>query len=79
VATSSWHKTGRAFDYDQTSPHLVLVSEPSQGKQYFRTYLVCKDQTGKQGVKKTLRGDGKFETLDPGSGEHLRVPDWVTE
>jgi TolB protein len=55
VADHSWHKTGRAFDYDQTSPYLVLVSEPKQGKQYFRTYLVCKDQSGKQGVKKSLR------------------------
>ncbi len=55
VADRSWHKTGRAFDYDQTSPALVIVSEPKAGKQYFRTYLRCADQSGKLGVKKTLR------------------------
>ena len=55
VANRSWHKTGRAFDYDQTSSQLVLVSEPRAGKQYFRTYLVCTDQTGKLGVKRSLR------------------------
>src|SRR3954471_1351311 len=30
VADRSWHKTGRAFDYDQTSPYLVLVSVPGK-------------------------------------------------
>jgi len=55
VANRSWHKTGRAFDYDQTSKALILVSEIFRDKQYFRTYLLCKDQTGKQGVKKLLR------------------------
>lgn len=54
VANRSWHKTGRAFDYDQTSSKLVLVSEPRNGKQYFRTWLVCADQTGKFGVKRSL-------------------------
>lgn len=39
VANRSWHKTGRAFDYDQTSNAIVIVSEPIGGKQYFRTYL----------------------------------------
>ena len=55
VADRSWHKTGRAFDYDQTSTALVIVSEPRSGKQYFRTYLFCKKQDGSQGVKKTVR------------------------
>jgi len=55
VANRSWHKTGRAFDYDQTSSRLLLVSEPRGGGQYFRTYLLCADQTGRLGVKKTLR------------------------
>ena len=35
VADRSWHKTGRAFDYDQTSKALVIVSEPVGGKQFF--------------------------------------------
>lgn len=55
VANRSWHKTGRAFDYDQTSKALVIVSELIGGKQFFRTWLLCADQTGKFGVKKSLR------------------------
>ena len=55
VANRSWHKTGRAFDYDQTCSRLIIVSEPRAGKQYFRTFLLCSDQTGRIGVKKTLR------------------------
>lgn len=55
VANRSWHKTGRAFDYDQTCSRLIIVSEPRAGKQYFRTYLLCADRTGRHGVKKTLR------------------------
>lgn len=55
VANRSWHKTGRAFDYDQTSKALVIVSEPSGGKQYFRTYLKCARQDGSQGKKLRVR------------------------
>lgn len=55
VANRSWHKTGRALDYDQNSKALVLVSEPIAGKQYFRTYLKCADQYGSMGVRRTLR------------------------
>ncbi|MEK7854574.1 MAG: hypothetical protein AAB288_00665, partial [Acidobacteriota bacterium] len=55
VANRSWHKTGRAFDYDQTSKALVIVSEISSGKQFFRTWLLCSDQSGKFGVKRNLR------------------------
>jgi len=59
VAQRSWHKTGRAFDYDQTSAALVIVSEPIGGKQYFRTYLKCARQDGSQGEllsRKDIRG-----------------------
>src|SRR4051794_28880126 len=55
VANRSWHKTGRAFDYDQSHKSLIIVSEIIAGKQYFRTYLLCSDQTGKQGFKRHLR------------------------
>lgn len=55
VANRSWHKCAVAFDYDQNSNALVLVSEPIGGKQYFRTYLKCSDQHGKLGARKTLR------------------------
>ena len=56
VANRSWHKTGRAFDYDQESKALVIVRDPKAGKMYFRTYLKCSDQSGKLGEFKTLRG-----------------------
>lgn len=55
VANRSWHKTGRAFDYDQECPNLILVSEIKNGKQYFRTYLICAKQDGTLGKKQTLR------------------------
>ena len=54
VAHRSWHKTGRAFDYDQTSDALVIVPEVIHDKQFFRTYLRCADQTGKLGQKRQL-------------------------
>lgn len=55
VANRSWHKTGRAFDYDQESKNLLIVSEPRGGKQFFRTYLSCAKQDGTLGKKETLR------------------------
>ena len=55
VADRSWHKTGQAFDCDQTSRALVIVSEPRMEQQYFRTYLFCKKQDESHGVKKTVR------------------------
>lgn len=84
VANRSWHKTGRAFDYDQTSSRLVLVSEPRNGKQYFRTWLVCGDQTGKQGVKRSLldyRGSTKnayvFDFTAAAEAQGFkRIPAW---
>lgn len=51
VANRSWHKTGRAFDYDQNSKALVIVKELRNGKQYFRTYLKCAKQDGSLGTK----------------------------
>lgn len=54
VANRSWHKTGRAFDYDQTSKALVIVSEIRGGRQFFRTYLRCAKQDGTQGDRRTL-------------------------
>lgn len=55
VANRSWHKTGRAFDYDQTNRSLVVASEVKAGKQYFRTYLFCRKQDGSEGFKKVVR------------------------
>lgn len=55
VADRSWHKTGRAFDYDQENRALVLESDPSGGRQYFRTYLRCADQSGKLGQRRSVR------------------------
>ena len=84
VANRSWHKTGRAFDYDQTSSRLILVSEPKGGKQYFRTYLVCTDQTGKLWLKRSLRdirgGNANAYVFDlTAAAERLgfkRIPAW---
>lgn len=55
VANRSWHKTGRAFDYDQSNKALIIVSEPKSGRQYFRTFLLCARQDGSQGQKRVLR------------------------
>lgn len=54
VANRSWHKTGRAFDYDQESKALVIVSEIKGGRQYFRTFLKCAKQDGSQGHRRTV-------------------------
>jgi Putative peptidoglycan binding domain len=56
VANRSWHKTGRAFDYDQECKHLIIVSEIGRNrKQFFRTFLICAKQDGSLGNKRTLR------------------------
>lgn len=54
VSLRSWHRTGRAFDYDQTNEALVIVPEVVENRQYFRTYLECVDQTGNLGEKVRL-------------------------
>jgi Putative peptidoglycan binding domain len=43
VAERSWHKTGRAFDYNQEDKALVVVPERNEGQQYFRTYLQLRE------------------------------------
>ena len=55
VANRSWHKTGRAFDYNQESPNLVIAPEINGGKQFFRTYLKCAVQDGSLGKKLTVK------------------------
>lgn len=59
VANRSWHKTGRAFDYDQNNKALVLVSEIINGKQYFITYL------------KTVGNKGELLNLVDYKGNHV--------
>lgn len=49
VANRSWHKSGRALDFNQDCKNLVIVSEPKNGKQFFRTYLKCAKQDGSLG------------------------------
>lgn len=46
VANRSWHKTGRAFDYNQDDKNYVLVPEQQNGRTFFRTYLRCSDGLG---------------------------------
>ena len=55
VAFRSNHKAARAIDYDQNNKALVIVSELLNGKQYFRTYLICAKQDGTLGELKTLK------------------------
>lgn len=80
VAERSWHKTGRAFDYDQTSNALVIVSEPIGGKQFFRTYL--KTPLGVPTRVRDIRGfvaSGlmvDFTQLADAAGFH-RIPAWA--
>lgn len=63
VANRSYHKTGRAFDYDQNSPILVIVREDKVGKTFFRTYLKCAKQDGNQGKKIKVK-DYRGHTVD---------------
>ncbi len=46
---------GDAFDYDQASKSLVVVSEPHGLQQFFRTWLHCTKQDGSLGVNVTLK------------------------
>lgn len=55
VAQKSRHKCGQAFDYNQADKHLILVSEPKGGQQFFRTWLKCEKQDGSLGKKVTLK------------------------
>lgn len=55
VANRSRHKCADAFDYDQSSKALVIVSEPHGTQQYFRTWLRCTKQDGSLGIKVTLK------------------------
>lgn len=84
VANRSWHKTGRTFDYDQSSSAIVIVSEPRNGKQFWRTYLKCAKQDGSQGVRLTKK-DGRGQTVSAylfdftEAAEKLgfhRIPSW---
>ncbi|MDI1240389.1 MAG: peptidoglycan-binding domain-containing protein [bacterium] len=84
VANRSWHKTGRAFDYDQTSKALVIVSEIRAGRQFFRTYLGCAKQDGSQGHRRTVadyRGGSVSGSLFDFTAEaesfgFKRIPAW---
>lgn len=49
VAQNSRHKCGDAFDYNQGHTSLALVTEPREGRMYWRTFLLCAKQDGSQG------------------------------
>jgi hypothetical protein len=55
VANRSNHKTGRAFDYNQDSLHLIIEKDPLGSKMYFRTYINCEKQDGSQGQKRIVK------------------------
>ena len=60
VANRSNHKTGRAFDYDQTVSYLIIQKEPIGNKMYFRTYIKCTKQDGSMGQHRKLNDYRKF-------------------
>jgi hypothetical protein len=75
---------GDAFDYDQASRALCVVSEPHGLQQYFRTWLKCAKQDGTQGVQTTLKDIRKFTVKGwyfdfTGAAERYgwqRIPAW---
>ena len=54
VANRSNHKTGRAFDYDQTSPHILIEKEVIGNKMFFRTFIKCSKQDGSLGTRRKI-------------------------
>ena len=54
VAQKSRHQCGDAFDYNQSSPLIVVVREDMGGHTYFRTYLKCARQDGSLGERKSV-------------------------
>lgn len=82
VANRSWHKTGRAFDYDQDCKNLVIVSEVINGKQFFRTYLKTNNPNlGEHRKVKDYRGFYVSENLFDFTAEAFcfgfeRIPAW---
>lgn len=84
VANRSWHKTGRAFDYDQESKSLLIESEMLGPKQYFRTFLICSDQSGLLGQKRYVVDIRRFArkayvfdfTAAAASVGFKRIPAW---
>lgn len=84
VANRSNHKTGRAFDYDQTSKYLFIKKEPRGGKMYFRTFIKCARQDGSFGKKQTVedyRGHSLYAyfvdfTDLAASHNFSRIPAW---
>jgi hypothetical protein len=82
VANRSWHKTGRAIDVDQSSPHLVIVREDKGSKTYFRVYLrTTNSHLGIFSSKQDVRGftvkDNLFDfTAAAESLGFERIPAW---
>lgn len=84
VANRSWHKTGRAFDYDQENAALMIQAETANGQQFFRTFLKCSPQDGSLGESRRvvdIRGYAQtayfvdFTFAAAAMGFH-RIPAW---
>lgn len=56
VSNNSRHKCGDAFDFNQAETRLVVIREPRNGHDYFRSYLKCVNQDGTQGERLALNG-----------------------
>jgi hypothetical protein len=84
VAYRSRHKCGDAFDVNQNTNKIVVVSEPHGTQQFFRLWLKCEKQDGSLGVKVPLKDIRGYRTnvyvLDfTSEAERLgwqRIPAW---
>ena len=56
VSNKSRHKCGDAFDFNQGESRLVVIREPRNDVDYFRSYLKCVRQDGTQGEQLSLNG-----------------------
>jgi murein L,D-transpeptidase YcbB/YkuD len=91
VAERSWHKTGRAFDYNQGDSKKVFVMEPAGGQVMFRTFIRCQpgfEQNGESiaHLKQWVHGSGANASIPAGSyvdftalaleNDYHRIPAW---
>lgn len=81
VADRSWHKTGRAFDYNQDDPRIVVVPERADGRDFFRTFIRTTEPLGESRTLTDMHGRkqvGRFFdfTRAASSVGYYRIPAW---
>lgn len=85
VANRSRHKCGDAFDFNQEDSRYRIVRERLEGRDYWRTYLVCTKQDGSQGRRLNIKPDLHPEltaylfdfTAAAERHGYLRIPAWL--